>query len=88
VCFELNIYKKSAYRDKRHFIFRKKIRVTNKSKTNGNATGANQAESNYTDLEERSRASSNYTELQIRNDDYSSIEAAGHAYVNTAAKVN
>ena len=73
---------------KRYFIFSKKIRPTNKSKANGNADGANQADNNYTDLDERSRPSSNYTELQTRNDDYSSIEAAGHAYVNTAARVN
>ena len=76
------MYKQLAYGDKTHFIFSKKIRSTNKSKTNDNAASPNQAESNYTDLEERSRPSSNYTELQTRTDDYSSIDAAGHAYVN------
>jgi len=43
----------------------------------------NQAEANYSDLQENSRASHIYTELQTRNGDYSDIEAAGHVYVNT-----
>ena len=65
-------------------IFSKKVRSKTKSTSyNGSSVEANQAECNYTDLEERSRPSSNYTELQTRNDDYSSTEASGHAYVNT-----
>jgi len=68
------------------FIFSRKRRSTNKSQTTASSTEANHAESNYTDLEDRSRPSSNYTELQTRNDDYSSIEAAGNAYVNTQLK--
>jgi len=76
------MYKQSAYGDKTHFIFSKKILSTNKSNTNDNAASPSQTESNYTYLEKRSRPSSNYTELQTRTDDYSSIEAAGHAYGN------
>jgi len=68
------------------FYFSRKTRLTNNSQTNTSSTEANQAESNYTDLEERSRASSHYTELQTRNDDYSSIEATDHAYVNVQLK--
>ena len=46
----------------------------------------NQADGNYTDLQENSRASRNYTELQTRNADYSDIETSGHAYANTQLK--
>jgi len=66
-----------------HFYSCRQNRLTKKSKANGSSTEATQAESNYTDLEERSRPQSNYTELQTRNEDYSSIEAPGHSYVNT-----
>jgi len=39
----------------------------------------------YSDLQENTRGSRDYTELQTRNDDYCSIDATGHAYVNTQA---
>jgi len=42
----------------------------------------------YTDLTENRRASrDDYAELQTRNDDYSNIEAAGHAYGNAQVRV-
>jgi len=42
----------------------------------------------YTDLTENRRVSrDDYAELQTRNDDYSNIDAAGHAYANTQVRV-
>jgi len=41
----------------------------------------------YTDLTENRRVSrDDYAELQTRNDDYSNIDAAGHAYANTQVR--
>jgi len=59
------------------------MRSADKNETTARNYINNQADCNYTDLQENLRASHNYTELQTRNADYSDIETAGHAYANT-----
>jgi len=56
--------------------------------TNAQSNLTNQSESNYTDLQNDPGAASTYTELQTRNDEHSSIEVPGQAYVNTQVYVN
>jgi len=68
-------------------VFNRRLRATKgKGGNETTTTIGNMQESKYTDLQDDAGVSRDYTELQSRNEDYSDIDGAGHAYVNTQIK--
>jgi len=66
-----------------YYIILRRVRLGDRKASKTSRNEVNVQNMQYTDLQEHTRGARDYTELQTRTDDYSNIDADGHAYFNT-----